>query len=204
MQPHSVGPKARRGGCQGDGEGSWEGAAERSRGTCPEPQRPPCPSVCPSTGVPMLSVQPKGKQKGCAGCNRKIKDRYLLKALDQYWHEDCLKCACCDCRLGEVGSTLYTKANLILCRRDYLRWAASPTPHAPWPCRPESPLLHAGPALPCFSPHTQSPHILAPAPPLGLSAQHLSRAGMSLTIGHPRGASQGHQYGSASAFARRF
>ncbi|XP_062823754.1 rhombotin-1 isoform X4 [Anolis carolinensis] len=73
------------------------------------------------SGVPMLSVQPKGKQKGCAGCNRKIKDRYLLKALDKYWHEDCLKCACCDCRLGEVGSTLYTKANLILCRRDYLR-----------------------------------------------------------------------------------
>uniref|UniRef100_A0AAA9TIE8 LIM domain only 1 n=1 Tax=Bos taurus TaxID=9913 RepID=A0AAA9TIE8_BOVIN len=75
----------------------------------------------PGESVPMLSVQPKGKQKGCAGCNRKIKDRYLLKALDQYWHEDCLKCACCDCRLGEVGSTLYTKANLILCRRDYLR-----------------------------------------------------------------------------------
>lgn len=79
----------------------------------------------------MLSVQPKGKQKGCAGCNRKIKDRYLLKALDKYWHEDCLKCACCDCRLGEVGSTLYTKANLILCRRDYLRQdthlAARPT-----------------------------------------------------------------------------
>ncbi|OXB57551.1 hypothetical protein ASZ78_002581 [Callipepla squamata] len=74
-----------------------------------------------AAGVPMLSVQPKGKQKGCAGCNRKIKDRYLLKALDKYWHEDCLKCACCDCRLGEVGSTLYTKANLILCRRDYLR-----------------------------------------------------------------------------------
>ncbi|KPP68792.1 rhombotin-1-like [Scleropages formosus] len=89
-------------------------------------------------GVPMLSVQPKGKQKGCAGCNRKIKDRYLLKALDKYWHEDCLKCACCDCRLGEVGSTLYTKANLILCRRDYLRstWTAgsgngipAPAPH---------------------------------------------------------------------------
>ncbi|TFK06062.1 zinc finger protein 341 [Platysternon megacephalum] len=73
------------------------------------------------TGIQMLSVQPDTKPKGCAGCNRKIKDRYLLKALDKYWHEDCLKCACCDCRLGEVGSTLYTKANLILCRRDYLR-----------------------------------------------------------------------------------
>lgn len=85
--------------------------------------RKSCMAVCLliTPGVPMLSVQPKGKQKGCAGCNRKIKDRYLLKALDKYWHEDCLKCACCDCRLGEVGSTLYTKANLILCRRDYLR-----------------------------------------------------------------------------------
>lgn len=76
---------------------------------------------CCISGIQMLSVQPDTKPKGCAGCNRKIKDRYLLKALDKYWHEDCLKCACCDCRLGEVGSTLYTKANLILCRRDYLR-----------------------------------------------------------------------------------
>jgi len=57
----------------------------------------------------------------CAGCGKKITERYLLKALDMFWHEDCLKCGCCDCRLGEVGSTLYTKANLILCKRDYLR-----------------------------------------------------------------------------------
>uniref|UniRef100_A0A0K8SZ14 Rhombotin-1 n=2 Tax=Lygus hesperus TaxID=30085 RepID=A0A0K8SZ14_LYGHE len=57
----------------------------------------------------------------CAGCCKPISERYMLKALDLYWHEDCLKCGCCDCRLGEVGSTLYTKANLILCRRDYLR-----------------------------------------------------------------------------------
>ncbi|XP_011494370.1 PREDICTED: LIM domain only protein 3-like [Ceratosolen solmsi marchali] len=60
-------------------------------------------------------------QQECHGCRKTIKERYLLKALDAYWHEDCLKCNCCDCRLGEVGSTLYTKANLILCRRDYLR-----------------------------------------------------------------------------------
>ncbi|XP_018330217.1 LIM domain only protein 3-like isoform X1 [Agrilus planipennis] len=57
----------------------------------------------------------------CAGCCKPITERYLLKALDLFWHEDCLKCGCCDCRLGEVGSTLYTKANLILCKRDYLR-----------------------------------------------------------------------------------
>lgn len=57
----------------------------------------------------------------CAGCRKNIHDRFLLNALDLFWHEDCLKCGCCDCRLGEVGSTLYTKANLILCQRDYLR-----------------------------------------------------------------------------------
>ncbi|XP_055342790.1 LIM domain only protein 3-like isoform X2 [Paramacrobiotus metropolitanus] len=57
----------------------------------------------------------------CSGCGTVILDRFYLKALDKLWHEDCLKCACCDCRLGEVGSTCFTKADLILCRRDYLR-----------------------------------------------------------------------------------
>jgi hypothetical protein len=59
--------------------------------------------------------------KECAGCGKRIVERFLLKAMDIFWHEDCLKCGCCDCRLGEVGSTLYIKANLILCKRDYLR-----------------------------------------------------------------------------------
>ena len=61
----------------------------------------------------------------CAGCGKHIQDRFLLRALDALWHEDCLKCGCCDCRLGEVGSTLYTKGNLLLCKRDYLRCVTS-------------------------------------------------------------------------------
>uniref|UniRef100_A0A1B6D592 LIM zinc-binding domain-containing protein n=1 Tax=Clastoptera arizonana TaxID=38151 RepID=A0A1B6D592_9HEMI len=68
-----------------------------------------------------MKMDSKGCNQDCAGCGKPIAERYLLKALDLFWHEDCLKCGCCDCRLGEVGSTLYTKANLILCRRDYLR-----------------------------------------------------------------------------------
>ena len=75
--------------------------------------------------------------KECAGCNKKIHDKFVLKvgsigvllcslrvilqAMDLYWHEDCLKCGCCDARLGEVGQSLYTKGNLLLCKRDYLR-----------------------------------------------------------------------------------
>ncbi len=83
-----------------------------------------CACLCLSVfspGVSLVSLQSREKPRGCAGCNGKIRDRFMLQALDRYWHEDCLKCACCDCRLGRVGSTLYTRANLILCRRDYLR-----------------------------------------------------------------------------------
>ena len=71
----------------------------------------------------LLKVPPN--KRLCGGCGCPINDRFLLKALDRFWHEDCLKCGCCECRLGEVGSTLYTKANLILCRRDYLRLVLS-------------------------------------------------------------------------------
>lgn len=76
---------------------------------------PPGPVQISQEAVSMSTKQ------DCAGCKKAISDRFLLKALEQYWHEDCLKCSCCDCRLGEVGSTLFTKANLLLCRRDYLR-----------------------------------------------------------------------------------
>ncbi|GBN80159.1 Rhombotin-1 [Araneus ventricosus] len=75
----------------------------------------------PLTSIVGTSAVPRDTLVDCAACQKPIRERYLLKALDQFWHEDCLKCACCDCRLGEVGSTLFTKANLILCKRDYLR-----------------------------------------------------------------------------------
>ncbi|XP_076675996.1 LIM domain only protein 3 [Andrena cerasifolii] len=60
-------------------------------------------------------------QQECAGCGKVITERYLLRALDTFWHEDCLKCSCCDCRLIEVGSSLFIRANHILCKRDYVR-----------------------------------------------------------------------------------
>lgn len=62
----------------------------------------------------------------CAACARPIRERYLLMALDKHWHEDCLKCACCDCRLGEVGSSLFTHSDKLLCRRDFLRIFGQP------------------------------------------------------------------------------
>lgn len=58
----------------------------------------------------------------CVKCDKQIQDRYFLKALNAFWHENCLKCGCCDCRLADVGSTLFTRENVILCKSDYIRW----------------------------------------------------------------------------------
>ncbi|KAM6124359.1 LIM domain transcription factor LMO4 isoform 1-T1 [Pterocles gutturalis] len=59
--------------------------------------------------------------KRCAGCGGKIADRFLLYAMDSYWHSRCLKCSCCQAQLGDIGTSCYTKSGMILCRNDYIR-----------------------------------------------------------------------------------
>uniref|UniRef100_A0A9L0JZE6 LIM domain only 4 n=1 Tax=Equus asinus TaxID=9793 RepID=A0A9L0JZE6_EQUAS len=61
--------------------------------------------------------------KRCAGCGGKIADRFLLYAMDSYWHSRCLKCSCCQAQLGDIGTSCYTKSGMILCRNDYIRSA---------------------------------------------------------------------------------
>ncbi|XP_055376429.1 GATA zinc finger domain-containing protein 14-like [Condylostylus longicornis] len=63
--------------------------------------------------------------KSCAGCGGKILERYLLHALDRYWHNSCLKCYCCGALLADIGSSCYTKAGMILCKSDYTRMFAT-------------------------------------------------------------------------------
>lgn len=58
----------------------------------------------------------------CAKCDQLIQDRFFLKALNLFWHEDCLKCGCCNCKLGDVGTSLYTRENFLLCKSDYMRY----------------------------------------------------------------------------------
>jgi len=59
--------------------------------------------------------------KQCAGCGTDILDRYLLNAIDAYWHTGCLRCAVCHAALADIGSTCFTRAGLILCKPDYIR-----------------------------------------------------------------------------------
>ncbi|XP_065163749.1 LIM domain transcription factor LMO4-B [Atheta coriaria] len=59
--------------------------------------------------------------KVCAGCGGKIVERFLLHALDRYWHNGCLKCSCCGAMLADIGSSCFTKGGMILCKQDYMR-----------------------------------------------------------------------------------
>ncbi|EDW13574.1 LIM domain transcription factor LMO4 isoform X1 [Drosophila mojavensis] len=64
-------------------------------------------------------IHPNTLIKVCGGCGDKISDRYLLYALDRYWHNSCLKCHCCGAMLADVGSSCFTRRGLILCKKDY-------------------------------------------------------------------------------------
>jgi len=59
--------------------------------------------------------------KICAHCNKKIEGKFLLRALDQFWHEECLKCSYCNTQLADLSFKFYHKGDLILCKRDYIR-----------------------------------------------------------------------------------
>ena len=59
--------------------------------------------------------------KSCAGCGARIIDRFLLHAMDRYWHTGCLKCSCCQAQLGEIGTSCFAKGGMILCKNDYYR-----------------------------------------------------------------------------------
>ena len=61
------------------------------------------------------------KLKICAQCSKSIEGKFLLRALDQFWHEECLKCSYCSTQLTELSFKFYLKGDLILCKRDYIR-----------------------------------------------------------------------------------
>ena len=57
----------------------------------------------------------------CMGCGNLIKDQYIYKIQpDMQWHESCLKCSECNCRLEE-NSTCFVRNNRAYCKQDYTR-----------------------------------------------------------------------------------
>ena len=61
------------------------------------------------------------RRQTCAACGRDIVDRFLLHAIDRYWHTGCLRCSACHAPLADLGATCFTRAGMTLCRDDYIR-----------------------------------------------------------------------------------
>ena len=81
-------------------------------------------TVCPRVSVPVdlqsMPCMTSERVALCAGCGRKIADRYYLLAVDKQWHMRCLKC--CECKLNlESELTCFSKDGSIYCKEDYYR-----------------------------------------------------------------------------------
>jgi len=71
-----------------------------------------------STTVPILPVA----VEVCAGCRLPIEDRFLLRVMENSWHERCLQCSVC---FEPLRHSCFVKDRRLLCRRDYDKYVKS-------------------------------------------------------------------------------
>ncbi|XP_018339444.1 PREDICTED: LIM/homeobox protein Lhx9-like isoform X2 [Trachymyrmex septentrionalis] len=97
----------------------------------PHPHMPGHPAYPPVNHNNNCTLKQEGVPSGstglrqCAACGVQIVERWLLLAMDRYWHIGCLKCTYCNVVLGEIGQSCYTKSGMILCKADYRRMFGS-------------------------------------------------------------------------------
>jgi hypothetical protein len=58
------------------------------------------------------------EQPVCVGCGYEIRERFLLKVVDDFWHESCLVCFGCGAPLSDKTSC-FIKDGRIYCRDDH-------------------------------------------------------------------------------------
>ncbi|XP_025113346.1 LIM/homeobox protein Lhx9-like [Pomacea canaliculata] len=74
-------------------------------------------------GPPLMGGGASGDEQPpgvCAGCGRRIVDRYYLQAVDKQWHVQCLTCSDCHYRL-DSELTCFARDGQIYCKEDYYR-----------------------------------------------------------------------------------
>ncbi|XP_048832800.1 LIM homeobox transcription factor 1-alpha [Brienomyrus brachyistius] len=52
----------------------------------------------------------------CEGCQQMIRDKYLLRVSDGFWHEQCVKCSACR---EPLKNSCFLRDNKLYCKRDY-------------------------------------------------------------------------------------
>ncbi|XP_036356435.1 LIM homeobox transcription factor 1-alpha-like isoform X4 [Octopus sinensis] len=59
---------------------------------------------------------PSAAKEMCAGCHRPIEDRFLLKVMENSWHEHCLQCSMCHIPLSV---SCFCRDRKLYCKVDY-------------------------------------------------------------------------------------
>ncbi|KAG9351110.1 hypothetical protein JZ751_025000, partial [Albula glossodonta] len=54
----------------------------------------------------------------CEGCHRLIRDKYMLRVSDGFWHEQCVHCTACR---EPLKNTCFLKEKKLYCKRDYAK-----------------------------------------------------------------------------------
>ncbi|XP_072015993.1 LIM/homeobox protein LMX-1.2-like isoform X2 [Amphiura filiformis] len=65
---------------------------------------------------PLSNGSSRTSKELCAGCQRPIEDRYLMKVMDNCWHEQCLKCSVC---LSPLAHSCFARERKLYCKIDY-------------------------------------------------------------------------------------
>uniref|UniRef100_A0A1I8A4E1 LIM zinc-binding domain-containing protein n=1 Tax=Steinernema glaseri TaxID=37863 RepID=A0A1I8A4E1_9BILA len=75
-------------------------------------------AVSPSLLEPAFPGLPSREEYACAACGYEIRERYLLRVMDDFWHEMCLRCFSCDRALSEKD-TCFVKDGRVYCKEDH-------------------------------------------------------------------------------------
>ncbi|XP_077986769.1 LIM homeobox transcription factor 1-alpha-like [Glandiceps talaboti] len=63
-----------------------------------------------------LKKNTKSCKEVCAGCQQTIEDRFLMRVMENSWHEQCLQCSICQ---SPLSRSCYFKDRKLYCKADY-------------------------------------------------------------------------------------
>lgn len=72
--------------------------------------------VCQRSSTKKLISAEVSASEVCSGCRETISDRYIMRVMDNSWHESCLQCHICRVMLTR---TCYSRDCKLYCKTDY-------------------------------------------------------------------------------------
>ncbi|XP_022238737.1 LIM homeobox transcription factor 1-beta-like [Limulus polyphemus] len=69
-----------------------------------------------ATGDTSAVRKSTGRKEHCTACRQPIVDRYIMRVMDNSWHEGCLLCSVCH---NHLTKTCYSRDRKLYCKADY-------------------------------------------------------------------------------------